>query len=91
MGYTLTSEETIRKARELASHSGRTIDDVIDEALTEKLSRSSDDEKQARKRALAAFFRELETRTPVDIGDYDADLYDENGIWKSLSSTRRLL
>lgn len=39
MGYTLTSEETIRKARELASRSGRSIDDVIDEALTEKLSR----------------------------------------------------
>lgn len=86
MGYTLTSEETIRKARELALRTGRTVDQAIDEAITEKLSRAGptrEETREARKARREAFFEDLEkTVPPIDVGDYDAELYDENGLWK---------
>lgn len=89
MGYTLTSEETIRKARQLALRTGRTVDEAIDEAISEKLSRATPvreetpEEHAARKARLKASFEELEKRVPpVEVGDYDAELYDENGLWK---------
>lgn len=72
-----------RRAREMASRTGKSITAVVDEALREYAARRPADDKTRRFRELELLLAELDAaptgdrRSAKEIMD---DLYDENGL-----------
>lgn len=89
MGYLLTSETAIRTAEELARRTGRTVDDVIEEALREKLSRGpeagappSPEVVEARHALMKRIQEENRDIPPITPEEADRIIgYDAEGKW----------
>ena len=81
MGMNIKSEETHRRAKELARITGETIAEAVDRAVTERLERLR---RRRNRKALAARLLKIGeqcSRLPMlDNRSADEMLYDEHGL-----------
>jgi antitoxin VapB len=81
MGMNIKSEETHRRAKELARITGETIAEAVDRAVTERIERLR---RRRNRKALAARLLKIGeqcSRLPVlDNRSADEMLYDEHGL-----------
>ena len=81
MGMTIKSDDTHRRAKELARMTGESIAEAVDRAVTERLERLR---RQRNRKALAEMLLKLGeqcSRLPViDERSAEEILYDDNGL-----------
>ncbi len=81
MGMNIKSDDTHRRAKELARMTGESIAEAVDRAVTERLERLR---RQRNRKALAAKLLKLGERCSrlpiIDGRSAEEMLYDENGL-----------